>query len=67
MVPELLRALLGIAAILGLWLAVQRWFRRASGLAADADSLAGHVRCHGCTCDTSCANRAPAPNPNPTR
>lgn len=54
MLTELFKALLGIGAILGIWMLVQRAFRRSAGLAADADPLAGHVRCHGCACAGTC-------------
>ena len=60
MITELLKALLGIAAILGIWILIQRAFRRSAGLAADADPLAGHVRCHGCKCEGSCDNPKPS-------
>lgn len=63
MLFELLKALLGIAVILTIWIGIQRAFRRAAGLAADADPLAGHVRCHGCKCEGECDNR----NQHPTR
>jgi hypothetical protein len=57
MIPDLLKALLGIGVILGAWILVQRSFRRSAGLSADADPLGGHFRCHGCKCEGTCENR----------
>lgn len=63
---ELLKAMLGLAAILGVWLLVQRAFcATLPGAAADGDALAGRLGCHGCTCETSCENRPPAPGDAP--
>lgn len=66
MLLELLEAVLGIAVILGGWIAVQRCSQRSAGRPADADPLDGYFRCHGCTCDGACDNRRPSP-PHSTR
>lgn len=67
MMHELWKALAGIGVILGLWLLVQRTFRRAAGLAVDADPLAGHFRCHGCTCEGACENKDRPTQPHTNR
>lgn len=67
MIQELLKALVGIGAILALWILVQRTFRRSAGLAADADPLGGHFRCHGCTCEGACENQGGPAKPHSNR
>ncbi|MCA8975957.1 MAG: hypothetical protein KDC98_14640 [Planctomycetes bacterium] len=53
---ELIKAMAGIAVILGAWLAVQRAWRAAFPDATEADALARHGSCHGCGCETPCDN-----------
>ena len=64
MAMELLKAMLGMAVILGVWLAVQRaWRGMFPGATDDEDALAGRMDCHGCTCETQCDNRRQARGP----
>lgn len=61
MVIELLKAMVGMVALLGAWLAVQRLFAADTGR-ANEDALAGRSGCHGCSgeCDTACEDRTSA-------
>ena len=67
LVMQLLKAMLGMAVILGAWLTVQRLFCATSaGDGADQDALAGRMDCHACNCKTPCddkqrARTAPTP------
>jgi len=55
---ELLKATVGLGALLVLWLGVQVVWRRAfPGTPVDEDVLAGRMSCHGCTCTTPCENK----------
>jgi hypothetical protein len=57
MLIALLKAMLGMAVVLGAWLAVQRLFCASlPGASADEDALAGRTGCHGCNCETPCEN-----------
>jgi hypothetical protein len=54
-VVELAKVLIGMAVILGAWLAVQMAWRRVfPGTPADEDVLAGRFGCHGCSRETEC-------------
>ena len=54
---ELLKATVGIAVVLGVWLAVQRaWQSLFPGVAPGGDALAGRSHCGGCSCETPCEN-----------
>lgn len=59
MVTELLKAMVGMAALLAAWLAVQRLFATRAGR-ANEDALAGRTGCHGCGCETPCEDRTSA-------
>ncbi len=55
MVVELLKATVGIAVLLTVWLAVQRaWQGAFRGNATDGDALAGRTGCHGCSAESPC-------------
>ncbi len=53
MAIEFVKAMVGIAVLLGAWLVVQRL-----QCPAEDDALAGRTSCHGCAgdghCDTAC-------------
>lgn len=54
---ELLKAMLGIAVVLGIWLLVQRaWLLCFPSPNSDADALAGRTDCHSCSCESPCEN-----------
>ncbi len=55
MLQEIVKAVIGITAILSGWLLVQlAWRRVFPGIPADEDALVGRLGCHGCSDQTHC-------------
>ena len=53
---------LGIGAVLAVWLGVQRaWARTFPDAAGDPDALAGRLGCYGCRCTGTCERGSARP------
>jgi hypothetical protein len=56
MMLALLKAVIGVSAILCGWLSVQMLWRWSTGVSPSQDALAGRLGCHGCGCHDRCKN-----------
>jgi len=59
MLGSYLTGIIGVVALLAIWVAVQLCWRKVFADAwSDPDALAGRMGCHGCSCETVCERKA---------